>query len=286
MQPDEQPDDQVLRAALLNVKLPMGMQQRLRDRLRAEAAQAAPQPEAGLTQTDLLVEHSAAHQTQAQAQAIDAGLANETSSAQAELRETEFPKTEFPETELPEIEMIRPAQPQTDRELPLRSKRTRRSVWATALALCIVALAGLGLYQWTRPVSNTQLAQFTLSQLDRLLSEEVAWQTDFDPQLPELAVLQGQLRSNIRPVGFQDQSGGPVADQYRVWKLYSLTTHKVFFVFDFQQAKPLPSLTRQLQELSRSSGGWSVVAMQADGRVVVVAVEGRVDSYLYQLQSA
>ncbi len=240
MRPDQQPDDRVLRAALLNVDLPSGLQQRLLDRLRAEAAECGQVPAAECGQVPAT--HNADR--------------NDTPVVLAA------------------------------RDLPHNGKRSRRTLWATALALSIVALAALGIYQWTRPASSMQLAQFTLKQLDRLLSDEASWQTDFDPQLPELAVLQGQLRSTIRPIGFQDQGGGPVAEHCRVWKLYSMATHKVFFVFDFKQAKSVPSLTRQLQELSRSSGGWSVVAMQADGRVVVVAVEGRVDSYLYQLQSA
>lgn len=250
MQSDEQLDDQTLRAALFNVKVPSGMRQRLLDRLRAEANADTAQHETNGSEPAFVSRAVASSGTVDNAQAASQ----------------------------PAVELAPTAES--------NAGRPHRRQWALALALSLVALAALGIYQWTRPASTSQLAQFTIEQLDRLLSDDVVWQTDFDPQLAELAVLDGQLRFNIRPIGFQDQRGGGLADQCRVWKLYSLATHKIFFVFDFKHANQVHSLTRQLQELNRSSGGWSLVAMQTEGRIVVVAVEGRVDSYLYQRQSA
>ncbi len=273
MQPDEQADDRTLRGALFDVDLPAGMQQRLLDRLRAEAAD----------QTSLLAGSTEATVVSRESAATDRlagdGVFTREVNARDSLDDTQAARP-------PAVELARAAEPMAGRDQRQAAGRSSRRQWATALALSIVALAALGVYQWTRPTSTEQLAQFTLGQLDRLLADEAVWQTDFDQHLPELALLKGQLRFDIRAIGVQDHSGGALADQCRVWKLYSLATHKVFFVFDFKQANHIQSLTRQLQELKRSSGGWSLAAMQADGRVVVVAVEGRVDSYLYQLQSA
>lgn len=162
----------------------------------------------------------------------------------------------------------------------------RRRQWlGVALALSLVGLA-FGVFQWSRPPSTEQLAQFTLGQLDRLLSEDAVWQSDFEKQLGELEVLAEQLRFNVKPLGFQDIAGGPFAEHCRVWKLYSLTTNKAFYVFDFQPARQIPSLNGQLQAIRLTSGGWSSVAMLAGDRLVVVLVEGTLDSYLYQSQSA
>lgn len=268
MQPDEQPDDPLLRAALFNVHVPSGLRQRLLDRLRAEAAS---EPTALESSASTIAGPQDASSSQS---AFDPQAAVASNSEVIAGVSENNPQA----VDQPVVELART-------EDSLAGRPNRRS-WAIGLALSIVALVGLGVYQWTRPVSTKQLAQFTLGQLDRLLSDEAVWQTDFDQQLSELAVLEGQLRFNIQAIGFQDQSGDGVADQCRVWKLYSQTTHKVFFVFDFKQAQQVQSLTRQLQELQRSSGGWSLAAMQTEGRLVVVAVEGRVDSYLYHRQSA
>lgn len=268
MLPDEQPDDQSLRAALFNVKLPSGMRQRLLDRLRAEAAASPATQSSSPLQSAIISSETGskeiiAHDTFARVTADAAQIAHQ-----------------------PAVELSPAGEANTSRDLPWNAGRPRRRQWAIGLAMSLVALAAVGVYRWTRPASTEQLAHFTLTQLDRLLSQDAVWQTDFDAQLAELAVLDGQLRFNIRPIGFQDQSGGSLASQCRVWKLHSLTTHKVFFVFDFRHAQQVPSLTRQLQELNRSSGGWSLAALQVADRVVVVAVEGRVDNYLYQRLSA
>lgn len=263
MQPDEQPDDQTLRAALFNVKVPTGMRQRLLDRLRAEAAADAAPQDTSPIESAFVVGNTIAEVSIAEHTVDDAQAASQ-----------------------PQVELAHAAESTVGGELPRAAARLNRREWAIGLAMSLVALAAVGVYQWTRPASTERLARFTLGQLDQLLSDDAVWKTDFDPQLSELTVLAGQLRFNIRPIGFQDRPGGGLADQCRVWKLYSLTTHKVFFVFDFKQANQVQSLTRGLQELNRSSGGWSLVAMQDADRVVVVAVEGRVDSYLYQRQSA
>lgn len=165
--------------------------------------------------------------------------------------------------------------------------RVRRRQWiGLALALSLVGLA-FGVFQWSRPTSTEQLAQFTLGQLDRLLSEDAVWQTDFDKQVAELGILAGQLRLiNVKPLGFQDIAGGVFAEHCRVWKLYSRTTNKAIYVFDFQHARQVSSLGGQLQAIKRTSGGWSSVAMHTGDRLVVVLVEGTLDGYLYQSQSA
>lgn len=265
MQPDEQPDDRSLRAALFNVKVPAGMRQRLLDSLRAEAAAGTPLQDS--IDSAVVVQNTSAEN-------LTAGhIAGHTVDNE-------------PATSQPTVELAHDVESTAGGKLPRDAGRPRRRQWAIGLAMSLLALAAVGVYQWTRPASTERLSRFTLGQLDQLLSDDAVWQTNFDPRLSELAVLDGQLRFNIRPIGFQDRPGGGLAGQCRVWKLYSLTTHKVFFVFDFKQANQVQSLTRQLQELNRSSGGWSLVAMQVADRVVVVAVEGRVDSYLYQRQSA
>ena len=266
MQPDEQPDDQTLRAALFDVNVPAGMRQRLLDRLRAEGtAGTAPH---GTSPID------------------SSSLSTEIATGEIFAEESKITAATAPLASQPVVDLPRAEHEDAGGELSQPAGRAERRQWAVALALSIVALAALGVYQWTRPASTEQLARFTLGQLDQLLSEDAVWQTNFDPALPDLAVLERQLRFDFRPIGFQDQPAASLAAQCRVWKLYSQTTHKVFFVFDFTQASHVQSLTRQLQELNRSSGGWSLVAMQTADRVVVVAVEGRVDSYLYQRQSA
>lgn len=271
MQPDEQPDDRSLRAALFNVKVPAGMRQRLLDSLRAEAAAGTPPQDMSSIDSAVVIKNSSAENPTAGH--IAGHIAGHTVDNE-------------PAASQPTVELARGGESTAGGELPRKAGRPRRRQWAIGLAMSLVALAAVGVYQWTRPASTERLARFTLGQLDQLSSDDAAWQTDFDPRLPELAVLDGQLRFNIRPIGFQDRPGGGLAGQCRVWKLYSLATHKVFFVFDFKQANQVQSLTRGLQELNRSSGGWSLVALQVADRVVVVAVEGRVDSYLYQRQSA
>ncbi len=162
---------------------------------------------------------------------------------------------------------------------------TRRQWVGMALALSIAALT-LGAFQWSRPFSAERLAQLSLTQLDQVIGDEVNWRTEFDEQLSDLAVLNGQLLGNILPLGYQDRSGSPLAEQCRIWKLQSNTTHKSFYVFDFQDARTVGKLTSQLQAINRVSGGWSVVAMRSGDRVLVVLFEGAVDSYLYRRQSA
>lgn len=164
----------------------------------------------------------------------------------------------------------------------------RRRQWlGLALAMSLVGLA-FGVFQWSRPPSPEQLAQFTLGQLDRLLTKDAVWRADFGKQFDELKVLIGQMRFNVKvePLGFQDIAGGPFAEHCRVWKLHSLTTNKAFYVFDFQNARQIPSLNGQLPAIKQNSGGWSSVAMLAGDRLIVVLVEGTLGSYLYQSQSA
>ncbi len=173
------------------------------------------------------------------------------------------------------------------REIVLSDRgKVRRRKWISlTLAVTLVGLA-FGVFQWSRPPSTEQLAQFTLGQLDRLLSEDAVWQTDFEKQFPELGVLAGKLRLNVEPLGYQDIAGGVFAEQCRVWKLNSQGNNKAFYVFDFRHARQIPALNEQLQAIKRASGGWSSVAMRSGNRLVVVLVEGTLDNYLYQSQSA
>ncbi|MCC7335209.1 MAG: hypothetical protein IT422_08930 [Pirellulaceae bacterium] len=189
--------------------------------------------------------------------------------------------------ELPRLEDSSEAGVELSRQdMPNQRWRGRRRQWlGLALALSLVGLA-FGVFQWSRPLSTEQLAQFTLGQLDRLLGEDAVWQSDFEKQLDELKVLDGQVRPNVKTLGFQDIAGGPFAKHCRVWKLRSLTTNKAFYVFDFQQARQIPSLDEQLQAIKQTSGGWSSVAMRTGDHLIVVLVEGTLDSYLYQSQSA
>lgn len=169
-----------------------------------------------------------------------------------------------------------------------RSQRERvgRRQWVGwALALSLVGIA-FGVYRWSRPASIEQLTQFTFGQLDALQAETVVWQTGFADPFAELSILEGQLRFDFRPIGFHDQSGGVFAEHCRVWRLDSPITKRTFYVFDFQNAVQVQSLTRQLQAIRRNSGGWSLVAMQDGDRLVVVLVEGAPDSYLYRPLSA
>lgn len=218
MESNNQHEDQPLRDALLGVSMPAGLNQRLLNRLRQEAADFV-----------------------------------------------ELPRKNSPSE---------------------RWSGRRRQWLGLALAMSLVGLA-FGVFQWSRPPSPEQLAQFTLGQLDRLLSKEAVWRADFGKQLDELEVLAGQVRfNNVTPLGFQDIAGGPFAEHCRVWKLYSPTTNKAFYVFDFQHARQVPSLNGQLQAIKQTSGGWSSVAMLAGDHLIVVLVEGALDSYLYQSQSA
>ena len=173
------------------------------------------------------------------------------------------------------------------RPMPIDNQpSTGRRQWlGWALALSAAALV-LVMFQWSRPYSLEQLAQHCLQQLDGVLDENTSWNTDFNSQLSELSALNDQLRGNVQPLGYQDQTGEPFAERCRVWKLHSNTTHKSFYVFDFQDARDVRKLTSQLQAINRVSGGWSMVAMRSADRVVVVLFEGAVDNYLYRLQSA
>ncbi len=164
-------------------------------------------------------------------------------------------------------------------------RHSRRKWVAVALAVSVSALVVGGL-RWSRPASVEQLAKQCLQQLDGVLGEDATWHAEFNEQLSELDLLDGQLRGSIQPIGYQDQSGGTFSQQCRVWKLFSNSTNKAFYVFDFKDARDVHGLNSQLEALNRVSGGWSMVAMQTSGRIVVVLFEGSVDSYLYRQQSA
>ncbi len=161
---------------------------------------------------------------------------------------------------------------------------SRRQWTGWAIALSVLALA-FGISQWSRPLSTQQLAQRALTRLDQVLNDQAAWNTDFESQLSELAILKGQLR-DVQPLGFQDHAGKPIAERCRIWKLLSITTNKPLYVFDFADARQVARLSSLLEPIHTVSGGWSVVAMRSGDRVVVVLYEGSIENYLYRQLAA
>lgn len=160
----------------------------------------------------------------------------------------------------------------------------RRQWTGWAIALSVLALA-FGISQWPQTFSTEQLAQRALMRLDQVLNDQAAWQTDFESQLSDLAILKGQLR-DVQPLGFQDHAGKPIAEHCRIWKLLSTTTNKPLYVFDFAGARQVARLSSLLEPIHTVSGGWSVVAMRSGDRVVVVLYEGSIENYLYRQLAA
>lgn len=169
-------------------------------------------------------------------------------------------------------------------EVSTKKSISRRQMTGWAIALSALVLA-FGIAQWSRPFSAEQLAQRALTRLDQLSNDQVAWHTDFNSQLSELAILNGQLR-DVQPLGFQDHSGGPIAERCRIWKLLSTTTNKPLYVFDFADAGQVADVSSQLEPIHTVSGGWSVAAMRSGARVVVVLYQGSFENYLYRQLAA
>ncbi len=168
---------------------------------------------------------------------------------------------------------------------PAMLPATRRQWLGWALALSLAALM-FGVFQSTRPLSTEQLARHAMTQLDQILNDGADWHTEFDEQFSELAILHGQLRDTVRPVGYLDRSGAPIAEHCRVWKLLSTTTNKPLYVFSFPNALTVGKLTPQLQVVNRVSGGWSMVALRSGERIVVVLAEGSIESHFFLPKSA
>lgn len=244
-------DDRWLRDALQSASAPAGLRERIRSSLRQEAA-AQLSPRA--SSPALLGDSPEASRAKTAAAATTIGPS--TSSSE--------------QVELP-------------RATPPTARHRRWVGLALALSAAVLLIAGL---QWSRPYSVEQLAQHSLQQLELVLREDATWNSNFSEHFSELAILDEQLRGHVEPVGFQNRPGEPIARHCRVWKLYSNTTHKAFYVFDFQDAHQVQQLTSQLQAINRVSGGWSMFAMRSADRVVVVLLEGVPDDYLYRLQAA
>lgn len=166
------------------------------------------------------------------------------------------------------------------------SPRTSRRYWLAAGLAALAASLSWGIVQWNRPSNPDQLSQFCLLQLDRLMNEPDQWQTGFDAQLSQLSALDGQLRSDFRPIGFQDRSGSPFGPSHRVWKLHSASTNKAFYVLMFADARTVSKLGSKLSLIDSVSGGWSLAAMQQADQLVVVLFEGPPQQYLVVAQAA
>ena len=162
---------------------------------------------------------------------------------------------------------------------------TRRHWLGWALALSLAALL-FGVFQSSRPLSTEQLARHAMTQLDQILNDEADWHTEFDEQFSDLAILHGQLRDTVRPFGYLDRSGAPIAERCRVWKLLSTTTNKPLYLFSFPNALTVGKLTPQLQVVNRVSGGWSMVALRSGERIVVILAEGSIESHFFLPKSA
>lgn len=161
-----------------------------------------------------------------------------------------------------------------------------RRAWLAWVLAAATAAAVLMAVRWSQPLSPQQLAAHCLVQLDGVLQESHRWQSDVASHISQLSVLEGRLQGQVQPLGYLDLDGGRFAKRCRVWKLRSDTTQRVFYVFDFQDARSIGRLGGQFQAVDRVSGGWSLYAMRSSERVLVVLFEGRVDDYLHRLQSA
>ncbi len=232
------PDDARIRAALTNVPIPLGLEQRILARLRLSVADSN------------VVDRSA----------------------------DQMPS----KSELPTIAL----QPATaaDVRSPSGSPVSRRTWVQLSLALSLVAVAA-GLWLWSQPSTPQHLAHYSLHLLDTLQSPTAQWQTE---QVPwsQLGALNGQLRNSIRPVGFLDTQGGPIAAECRVWHLQSTITQKSFYVLDFRDSRSVTNLSNQLEAIDRVSGGWTMFAQRSGDRILVVLFEGAVSDYLVRPQSA
>jgi hypothetical protein len=168
--------------------------------------------------------------------------------------------------------------------LPPANSRRAWLGWATAVSAAALLFA---ISYWARPASVDQLSKFCHQQLEQVLrGDSNHWKREFDPLLPELAILKGQLRGDIRASGYQDCASSPLGRSCRIWNLYSNTTHKAIYLFDFRGASELEQLTKQLRVIRSVSGGWSMAAMRVEDRVLVVLFEGAPGSYLYLPRAA
>ncbi len=254
------PDDARIRAALNDVPLPSGLEQRILSRLHLSVVDRSAD------QARSVVDRSA---DQAQI-----GL------EQALLSNLPQPDTTEQPTALPTVQLPTAAPPSSG----IFGRGSRRNWVRLSLALSVVAVAA-GVWHWSRPTTPQRLAHYSLQLLDALQSPAAQWQTE---QVPwkQLGALNGQLRNSIRPIGFLDMPGGPVASECRVWHLQSTITQKSFYVLDFHDARSVLSLSSQLEAIDRVSGGWTLYAQRSGDRVLVVLFEGAVSDYLVRPQSA
>jgi hypothetical protein len=252
-------DEQAMRDALHAVAVPPRLQARIFERLQQEAAREQPNAESpiGIPLTNVSRMSSTVPLEPAVRLSEHTEPIEYTEPTNTVLRQTAVPTT-----------------------------ASRRAWMGWAMAVSAAALL-FAISYWARPVSVEQLSQFCDQQLEQVLSGEANhWKREFDPLLPQLAILNGQLRADIRASGYQDFAASPLGRSCRVWNLYSNTTHKAFYLFDFSGASEFEQLTKQLRVIRSVSGGWSMAAMRVEDRVLVVLFEGAPGSYLYLRRSA
>lgn len=244
-------EDRLLRDALHSVSSPHGLRERICKRLNQDVAAQTDPTVTSTTKMEILVAATVGSVAPSEHDGIGVSSTSKTS---ATLSST-------------------------------RRHSTRRQWLGWAIALSFAALM-FGVFQSTRPLSTEQLARHAMTQLDQIISDGANWQTQFDVQFSDLAVLHGQLRDSVQPIGYLERSGGPIAERCRVWKLLSTTTNKPLYVFSFPDALTVGRLTSQLQVVNRVSGGWSTVALRSGDRIVVVLAEGSIESHFFLPKSA
>jgi hypothetical protein len=250
-------DEQELRDALHAVAVPLRLQARILERLRQEAADEQFKEEL----TD--------------ASPGSNGLCMPSTGPQQ-------PTVRLPERSEPDsIDTLPTASPSAN------SRRTSRRTWLGWTTAVSAAALMFAISYWARPASVDQLSQFCHQKLEQVLrGDSNHWKREFDPLLPQLAVLNGQLRGDIRASGYQDCASSPLGRSCRIWNLYSDTTHKAIYLFDFHGARELEQLTKQLRVIRSVSGGWSMAAMRVEDRVLVVLFEGAPGNYLHLPRAA
>lgn len=165
------------------------------------------------------------------------------------------------------------------------SSYTRRGWLAVATAAALAAIL-FGAYHLSRPSSYSQIANHSLQQLELIRQGHYSMQAIDAASSRELRPLWPQLKRDLAAIGMYDIAPPRQAEAARVWQLQSRTTGKDFFVFAFHDARRVEGLNSQLQSIHRVSGGWSLVAMQTEGRLFVVAYQGSTEDYINFLQAA
>lgn len=176
----------------------------------------------------------------------------------------------------------------TDQSIPLAAalpSHSRRG-WLAVASAAVLAAVLFGAYHLSRPSSYSQIANHSLQQLELIRQGHYPVQTIDAASSRELRPLWPQLKRDLAAIGMYDIAPPRQAEAARAWQLQSRKTGKDFFVFAFHGARRVEGLNSQLQSIHRVSGGWSLVAMQADGRLFVVAYQGSIEDYINLLQAA